>query len=510
MSASDVELYAMNGLHSRSNEHVPLSNEEFIELKRQRSGHSHEDGVKGDEEEEEDIFVTADADVSQPFLSNGRSSYPAHQLRTSARPEPALHLIRSILLETLPTLLFTIIGMVFSGELLVRISTWPAFARVPELLILVPVLDNLKGNVEMNLSSRLGTAANTGMLDKRADRRGIILGSLSILQVQALAVSAVAAGVSFGLAMMLLERELEGARPKSGFMEFMMVTSASMSAASLSGAILGSFMCSLILVCRYFRLNPDNISAPIAACLGDLLTMALLGLTSSLLISWIRTVLPIILTIVLLLLLITTVILTIQNPHVRPLLLQGWSPLFAAMIISTGAGLVLEGFVDRYDGFGMLAIVIGGLPGGIGSIFICRLSTALHAEHDYASGSSEKVTVPPTPERPVLVSAILMAVSLPVAVAYLLFVWLAGWMELPILFVVLFAIFLCIVSAISLGLGYLLTHLFWRFGLDPDIYCLPIQSSLVDLIGQSLLVACYEIARLAGASVGMNAVTSGT
>ncbi|KZT51761.1 hypothetical protein CALCODRAFT_503127, partial [Calocera cornea HHB12733] len=440
MAAHDVEYHAMNGLHIRSRDHSHDGDRdggEEIELKRQ-----HGDDSSDMEDEEEDLVATSEVEVEHSLLPHDIPSHNGYLTHEKPRQQQsAVRLILSILLETFPTLLFTIVGMVFSGELLVRIAAWSAFARVPELLILVPVLDNLKGNVEMNLSARLSTAANTGMLDPRKTRKGIILGSLSVLQVQALAVSAVAAGVSFVLGLVLPEREVEGIRPKSGFMEFMMVMSASMSAASLSGAILGSFMCSLILVCRYFRLNPDNISSPIAACLGDLLTMALLALTSTVLIAWIRTVLPILITALTFLLLLTFVFLTLRNPHVRDLLWQGWSPLFAAMVISTGAGLVLEGFVDRYEGFGMLAIVIGGLPGSIGSIFICRLSTSLHAEHDFAAS---KGAVPPTPERPVLVSATLLAVSLPVAIAYLLFVWLAGWMELPLLFVILFTLFLCI------------------------------------------------------------------
>jgi solute carrier family 41 len=77
------------------------------------------------------------------------------------------------------------------------------------------MLNNLKGNLEMNLSSRLSTAvcarqdlgcplltasqANIGDLDLVSKRRSLILGNLSLLQVQALLVSAVAAVTSFGL-----------------------------------------------------------------------------------------------------------------------------------------------------------------------------------------------------------------------------------------------------------------------------------------------------------------------
>ena len=45
---------------------------------------------------------------------------------------------------------------------------------------------------------------------------------------------------------------------------------------------------------------------------------------------------------------------------VRDLIWQGWTPLFGAMIISSGTGIVLDMFASRYPGFPMLAVVISG------------------------------------------------------------------------------------------------------------------------------------------------------
>lgn len=76
-------------------------------------------------------------------------------------------------------------------------------SQIDELIMIVPVVLNLKGNLEMNLSARLGTSANMGELDKPATRRTIILGNLTLLQVQATVVSFVAACVAFGLSTVL-------------------------------------------------------------------------------------------------------------------------------------------------------------------------------------------------------------------------------------------------------------------------------------------------------------------
>lgn len=75
--------------------------------------------------------------------------------------------------------------------------------EVHQLIMIIPVVLNLKGNLEMNLSARLGTAANIGDLDDPAMRRTMILGNLSLLQVQAAVVSFVAACIALVLGLAL-------------------------------------------------------------------------------------------------------------------------------------------------------------------------------------------------------------------------------------------------------------------------------------------------------------------
>lgn len=74
---------------------------------------------------------------------------------------------------------------------------------IDELIMIIPVILNLKGNLEMNLSARLSTAANVGELDSPKSRRKIITGNLSLLQVQATVVSFVAACVSLLLGLLI-------------------------------------------------------------------------------------------------------------------------------------------------------------------------------------------------------------------------------------------------------------------------------------------------------------------
>ena len=105
--------------------------------------------------------------------------------------------------QAMPSLLFAAVGSTLTGTLfgvfqvrgLVRVHAragpsahpgcnvrdygwwcmqeWTAFKEVPELFILVPILFNLKGNLEMNLASRLSTAVRSSQHAHCAPRRGL-------------------------------------------------------------------------------------------------------------------------------------------------------------------------------------------------------------------------------------------------------------------------------------------------------------------------------------------------
>ncbi|KAH9961667.1 hypothetical protein BGW80DRAFT_1547344 [Lactifluus volemus] len=452
--------------------------------------------------------------------------------------------------QTSPILFFSTIGSLSTSELFDHISHWKAMASVNELIAIVPVILNLKGNIEMNLSARLGTASNMGDLDTPSVRNNIILGNLTLLQVQAAVVSLIAASVSFFLSTivpgagenpsepLLAEtrdvfrhsrstghrHSLRRPRPtpapvgasKSGFNEyifgdrrlhsiltcsiirFMVVASTSMSAACLSAIVLGSFVCFLVVLCRKFGLDPDNIAPPIASCLGDLITLSLLAVMSTLIILGIGTPAPFVVIAVIILFATACASIVRKNERVRPLLKDGWTPLLGAMVISSASGIVLDLFVTRYDGYALLAVAFGGIPGGTGSIFVSRLSTGLHAMASAIGNPAGTITWGSHEPTPRVVFIVLLLVAAPVGLIYFVVLRLFSWLAAPFAFSMLALFFLCIGITISLVVGFYLTNYLWAGGYDPDIYALPIHSAIMDLSGQILLVSCFELASAIG------------
>lgn len=96
--------------------------------------------------------------------------------------------------------------------------------------------------------------------------------------------------------------------------------------------------------------------------MGDMLTLSILSIVSLLHTRIETTPLPLIFVISLSCIAVGLAVAVHRNPQVTHLLRQGWWPLFAAMIISNGTGLLLDTFVSRYQGYALIAVVITGAP----------------------------------------------------------------------------------------------------------------------------------------------------
>jgi solute carrier family 41 len=78
----------------------------------------------------------------------------AKRFGLSSELEAALELVT----QSTRSLLCAVVGSVIMGVVFDKVQFWPAFVKIEELFILVPVLLNLKGCLEMNLASRLSTS----------------------------------------------------------------------------------------------------------------------------------------------------------------------------------------------------------------------------------------------------------------------------------------------------------------------------------------------------------------
>ncbi|GAN06590.1 solute carrier family 41 member 1-like [Mucor ambiguus] len=375
--------------------------------------------------------------------------------------------------QALPSLLICVVGLIVAGWMMDIYQHWKVFTQVSELFILVPVLLNLKGNLEMNLAARFSTSANMGELDHPETRNALVWGNLSLIQVQALISGSIAGLFSVFLGALLHPED------SVTISESVLVIASSMVSASVSSFVLGLFMCILIIISRMLKIDPDNIACPMASSLGDVVTLGILAGCANLLLVNMETNLS---TYLLLIMFISIPFFGLsvwRNPHVRDLLFSGWTPIIIAMLISSGAGLVLERYVEKFKGLAMITPILCGLAGNLGSIYASRISTCLHR------GVQEQFsTVEPT----------LLLMNIPVQILFLFIAWILdiGHLDFTFAFALTYFIVSMICTFTALKMGKSMTLGFWKYKYDPDNYVLPYLTAIIDVICTSLLVISFS------------------
>ncbi|XP_055413254.1 solute carrier family 41 member 3 isoform X2 [Bubalus kerabau] len=342
------------------------------------------------------------------------------------------------------------LGLSGAGILLHYFQHWPVFTEMKDLLTLVPPLVGLKGNLEMTLASRLSTAANTGQIDDPREQYRVVSSNLALVQVQAAVVGLLAAVAALLLGLASGQR--------LDVVEAQVLCGSSVLTASLAACALGTLMVCIVVGARKLGVNPDNIATPIAASLGDLITLSLLAVVSSffyrhrdsqyltpLVCVGFAALTP------------ACVLIAKQNPPVVRILKFGWFPIVLAMLVSSLGGLILNKTLSQPQFRGMAVF----------APIMCEINAT--------SARVLLVLVVPGHLAFFSIVSLLESQSVPSERTFVLLYLLAGLVQVTVL----------------LHLADVAVRLAWRRALDPDDHCIPYLTGLGDLLGTGLLALCF-------------------
>ncbi|KAK7891690.1 hypothetical protein WMY93_023653 [Mugilogobius chulae] len=359
----------------------------------------------------------------------------------------------SMLLQILVPFLLAGLGTVSAGLLLEVVQTWNVFLDITELLILVPAVLGMKGNLEMTLASRLSTAVNAGKIELPGEKWMLITGNLALKQLQATVLGLVAS-----LMATLLGWMAEGSMPLN---HIVILSSTSVSTAFIASLLQGLIMVGVIIGSKRIGLNPDNVATPMAASFGDIITLGLLACFS----QWFYTFMeqsPFVLFLVDLLIVCLIplwIIICSKHPDTLILLRTGWEPIITAMVISSIGGLILDKAVadPNLAGIIVYAPVING------------------SNHRSAQ--------------------ILLILVIPGQLIFLFTIHvMKGAYTLPSpLFTFLFLSASVIQVVLLLCIAEYMVHCLWRRHKDPDSYSIPYLTALGDLLGTGLLSLAFVV-----------------
>lgn len=434
-----------------------------------------------------------------------------HQLLDVLQVKPTGHVARppsdvtenvwSISVQVFIPFLVAGFGMVGAGLVLDEVQHWAVFREVSEVFILVPALLGLKGNLEMTLASRLSTQANLGYMDSPKDQWSIIVGNLALIQCQATVV-----GFLASLAAVIMGWVPEG---KFDIAHGLLLCASSMITATLASLVLGLVMVAVIVVSRHCNINPDNVATPIAASLGDLITLALLSWISSLLFDKINTqawMAPLLIAIFIGLTPLWAWVAS-KNKYTREVLTSGWTPVISAMLISSIGGLILDFTVENFKGIAVFQPVINGVGGNLVAVQASRISTSLHRDSRLGKLPNYAKTICLNPISAFCVKGghartarvlLLMVVPGHLIFSYTISYLQAGHTSLTPVFVVVYLFAALLQVILLLYICHIMVHWMWSKRIDPDNSAIPYLTALGDFIGTGLLAIAFEFLYLIG------------
>lgn len=174
--------------------------------------------------------------------------------------------LKTLINQSLPLIILCGVGGILAGSVFGNMTEF--LQAMPGLIVLIPALMNLKGNIDITLGSRLGSAAHMGLISiddiwNQETKENITAAFILTIFL------ALIAGIFAHITCVIFNL------PSLGPLMFILIA---VITATVAGIIL-IFTTILIIILAFKRgYDPDNITAPALATVGDLITLGTLFL----------------------------------------------------------------------------------------------------------------------------------------------------------------------------------------------------------------------------------------
>ncbi len=357
---------------------------------------------------------------------------------------------------------------------------------IPGMMIMIYCAIGMRGNIFGAMGSRLGTSMHMGTFQMTFRKKSVLRSNVEAVMVLTLLLSAIMGAIGWVIAYVFFGCTID----------IMQFTFISMVGGLLAGIIVLVFNI-IIATLGYKRdWDVDNITAPLIAAAGDIATVPMIYVATIMARDF---ELWIIYAVCIILFVITAVstflILKRKNPRrkrmneAKRIIKQSLPVLTACVLFEILAGIIIETETGSLVEFGVLLVLLPAFlneGNALSGMLTSRLSSMLHL------GTLDSAPYPPKAAYENFAIMYILALVTFLMIGSAAFIMQPS--SLPYWQVILVVITAGMLTTTAINiLSYYVAVAAIKFKLDPDDHCIPITSSVMDVVGTAILVAVISL-----------------
>lgn len=357
---------------------------------------------------------------------------------------------------------------------------------VPGMMVLIYAAIGMRGNIFGAMGSRLGTAMHIGTFQMTFRKKSVLRSNVEAAMALTLAMSVLMALIGWIVVWMLFDSTYD-------FLKFMFIS-------TFGGLLAGVLVLVVNIAVAYIgykrNWDVDNITAPLIAAAGDVITVPMIYVATLMAVNLddaltqIGAVVLVVLTV-----LMVARIVTRKSKRKRKkdeakrIIVESMPVLLGCVFLELATGVLIEHQEERFIECAVLLLMMTAFlneGNALSGMLTSRISSMFHM------GTMPRTRFPP---RETLDNYAIMYL-----LALVTFLYIMGIAYLcqpdDLGFLTLLAIVMIaalIITTVINFLSYYVALAALRFRLDPDDHCIPITSSLMDVISTVVLVGVIMV-----------------
>ncbi len=390
---------------------------------------------------------------------------------------------RSVFVMGLLALIIAAIADLVAGLFLGSMEEY--IILIPGMMIMIYSAIGMRGNIFGAMGSRLGTSMHMGTFKMSFKKNSVLRSNIEAAVVLTLSLSAIMGVIGWAVIELFFESTI-------GILSFIFI--------SLVGGILAGMIVIVfnIIIARegYKRdWDVDNITSPLIAAAGDIATVPMIYLATWIVLNTDEMFINI--SCIALLILSVSVTLALLRRKVRRrrideakrIVKQSMPVLVICIFFEIAAGIIVERGTSAIMSYSVLLVLLPAFlneGNALSGMLTSRLSSMLHI------GTMESRRYPNGPAyENFLIIYILATVTFLFIGTAAFIVQPSGLDYLKLMGIVLISGLLT--TTVINFLSYYVAVSAVKFDLDPDDHCIPITSSIMDMVGTAILVTVITI-----------------